>query len=78
MDSLAEMDAAAAGTPPLDTLLAQYSAGVIDRRALEQASGLWFGDILTALAERGLRLPRVDSGIHYTPAQQRLFDQVFG
>jgi len=62
----------------LDTLLAQYASGTIGHRELEQATGLWFGDILAELARRGLPLPRVDSSIHFNAAQQALFDKVFG
>jgi hypothetical protein len=37
----------------LEQLLAAYSAGRISRRQLEKATGWWFGDILSALADRG-------------------------
>ena len=62
----------------LEQLLKAYSSGRLSHRELEQATGLWFGDILAALRARGLPLPRVDSRAHFNEAQQRLFDQVFG
>ena len=62
----------------LDTLLAQYSAGAISRRELEQASSLWFGDILAELGRRGLPLPRVDSSVHFNAVQLALYERVFG
>lgn len=62
----------------LDQLLADYSQGRISRRELEQSSGLWFGEILARLAERGLPLPRVDTSMHFNEAQHHLFTQVFG
>jgi hypothetical protein len=65
-------------TPELEPLLAQYSLGALSRNELERASGLWFGDILAALARRGLPLPRVDSSVHFNPAQQALYERVFG
>lgn len=45
----------------LDTLLQDYANGQTTRKALEAATGLWFGDILQEMARRGLKLPRVDS-----------------
>lgn len=62
----------------LAQLLAAYSEGRISRRELEQSSGLWFGEILAGLAERGLPLPRVDTRMHFNEAQHHLFTQVFG
>lgn len=62
----------------LEQLLAAYSAGRISRRQLEKATGWWFGDILSALADRGLALPRVETRVHFNEAQQCLFDTVFG
>jgi len=62
----------------LDQLLEAYSQGRLSRKELEQATGLWFGEILSAMRARSLPLPRVDSRIHFSEAQQRLFEQVFG
>lgn len=62
----------------IDQLLAAYSEGRMNRRELEQATGLWFGEILSELAVRRLPLPRVDTRIHFNEAQMRLFQQVFG
>lgn len=62
----------------LDQLLAAYSQGRISRRELEQSSGLWFGEVLSRLAERGLPLPRVDTRSHFNEAQRNLFARVFG
>jgi len=65
-------------TPELEPLLVLYSHGALIRCDLERASGLWFGDILAALAQRGLPLPRVDSSVHFNQAQQALYELVFG
>ena len=62
----------------LDVLMAAYSAGRMGRREIEQASGLWFGQILQEMAHRHLPLPRVDARQHYNLTQQRLFERVFG
>ncbi|OFA04807.1 hypothetical protein [Duganella sp. HH101] len=70
--------AADTASQQLNQLLAAYSEGRISRRELEQSSGLWFGEILAALAERGLPLPRVDTRVHFSAAQRHLFTQVFG
>ena len=65
-------------TSTRDALLEEYSAGRLGRCALEEATGLWFGEILAELAQRRLPLPRVDSRIHFNEAQQRLYEHVFG
>ena len=62
----------------LDRLLAEYSCGSLLRTDLERATGLWFGEILTEMAKRGLALPKVDSRIHYNEAQMALFNNIFG
>lgn len=62
----------------IDQLLAAYSDGRMSRRELEQATGLWFGEILSELARRRLPLPRVDTRAHFNQEQLRLFQQVFG
>lgn len=61
----------------LDKLLAEYSAGGLSRRELEEATGLCFGDVLSALGERGLSLPRVDSTKGFNPEQMGLLNKVF-
>ena len=72
------METIASATTTLDDLLAAYSTGRLGRRELEQTTGLWFGEILTEMACRHLPLPRVDTSVEFNPAQQRLFNQVFG
>ncbi len=62
----------------LEQLLRAYSEGKSGRRELEQATGLWFGEILAELARRRLPLPRVDTRMHFNEAQRRLYEQVFG
>jgi hypothetical protein len=62
----------------IDQLLAAYSDGRMSRRELEQATGLWFGEILSELARCRLPLPRVDTRVHFNQEQRRLFQQVFG
>lgn len=47
----------------LDKLLMAYSSGKIDRRTLEEKTGLWFGEILEELGKRGLQLPRVPKNV---------------
>lgn len=61
----------------LDTLLRAYSAGELDQLSLQEITGLWCGDILAALAERGLPLPRVDSVAGFNPAQRALHGEIF-
>lgn len=61
----------------LDQMLIAYSSGKRSRRELEQATGLWFGDILSELARLGLPLPRVDTRAHFNEAQRQLFTKVF-
>lgn len=72
------MESLASAEAKLDQLLAAYSSGRMSRRALEKATGWWFGDILSELTRRGLPLPRVDSRVHFSEAQRRLFERVFG
>lgn len=61
----------------VDTLLQAYSAGELDQLSLQEITGLWCGDILMALAERGLPLPRVDSVADFNPAQRALYGEIF-
>jgi hypothetical protein len=61
----------------LENLLRAYPAGEIDQLALQELTGLWCGDILLALAERGLPLPRVDSTLDFNPAQCALCGEIF-
>lgn len=61
----------------LDTLLQSYSAGEIDQLSLQEITGLWCGEILAALAERGLPLPLVDSLSGFTGAQRALHGEIF-
>ncbi|OEZ63200.1 hypothetical protein [Duganella sp. HH105] len=75
METVVVADAASA---QLQLLLVAYSEGRISRRELEQSSGLWFGEILEALARHGLPLPRVDTRAHFNDAQRALFQRVFG
>jgi len=72
------METAAITAQDIDQLLAAYSEGRMDRRELEQATGLWFGEILSELARCRLALPRVDTRVHFNEAQQGLFQRVFG
>jgi len=62
----------------LQQLLAAYSEGKLERRELEQSTGLCFGEILNRLARSGLPLPRVDTQAHFNQAQRDLFERVFG
>jgi hypothetical protein len=72
------METAVTTTRDLDQLLAAYSEGRTSRRELEQATGLWFGEILSELARCRLPLPRVDTRVHFNEAQHQLFRRVFG
>ena len=72
------METVAITAQNIDQFLAEYSEGRIGRRELEQATGLWFGEILSELARCHLALPRVDTRVHFNDAQRRLFQQVFG
>ncbi|MFS2003917.1 hypothetical protein ACEN9F_09860 [Duganella sp. CT11-25] len=48
------METAVTTTRDLDQLLAAYSEGRTSRREPEQATGLWFGEILSELARCAL------------------------
>jgi hypothetical protein len=72
------METADIAAQDIDQLLASYSEGRMSRRELEQATGLWFGEILSELARCRLPLPRVDTSKHFNDIQRRLFQQVFG
>lgn len=61
----------------LDKMLAEYSGGVISRKELEEATGLWFGEILTEMAKRNLSLPKVDTRLTYNEKQMALFNKIF-
>ena len=61
----------------LDELLNSYASGKITRRNVEEASGLWFSDILEELGRRGLELPRVDTRVHLNDKQLALFNAIF-
>ena len=61
----------------LDTMLAEYSTGAVSRKELEEATGLWFGEILVELSKRGLTLPRVDAAQKFNEKQRALFDRIF-
>ncbi len=61
----------------LDELLNSYASGNITRRNIEEATGLWFSDILEELGRRGLQLPKVDTRIHYNDKQLMLFNTIF-
>ena len=61
----------------LDVILNSYASGNITRRNVEDATGLWFSDILEELGKRGLHLPKVDTRIHYNGKQLALFNTIF-
>ena len=63
--------------PRLDGYFRQLSAGEIDRRKFEEATGRewWWGDILEGLGKRNLPYPTVEP--ERTDAQQKLADEVF-
>jgi hypothetical protein len=65
------------GSSELSNLLAAYSGGALDLLGIEECSGLWCGEILAALAERGLPLPTVDSVTGFNPAQLALHAEIF-
>ena len=61
----------------LDELLKSYASGKITRRNVQEASGLWFSDILEELGRRGLVLPKVDTRVHLNDKQLALFNTIF-
>ena len=61
----------------LDKILAEYSTGVVSRKKLEEATGLWFGEILAEMAKRGLALPKVNTAQKFNEKQAALFNQIF-
>ena len=60
-----------------DECFRQLSAGEIDRREFEEATGRewWWGDILEGLGKRNLPYPIVEP--KWTDAQQKLADEGF-
>ncbi|MDP2783003.1 MAG: hypothetical protein Q8O38_00215 [Sulfurimicrobium sp.] len=64
--------------PQQNELFEAYSAGRMTRRALEDETGLWFGEVLAEMGKRGLPLPRVDSTVHLNSKQLALHDAIFG
>lgn len=54
-----------------------YSLGYLSRRELEEKTGLWFGDILYALSQQKLSLPRVSSVSHLNARQAALHNRIF-
>ena len=61
----------------LNKILAEYSAGVVSRKRVEEATGLWFGEILAEMAKRKLALPKVNSALKFNAEQSVLFDRIF-
>jgi prevent-host-death family protein len=61
----------------LDDLLNSYASGKIARRNVEEATGLWFSDILAELRHRGLQLPKVDTRAHLNDKQLSLYNAIF-
>lgn len=61
----------------LNEVLEAYSAGTMTRRNVEEATGLWFSDLLSELGRRNLPLPRVDSTVHLNENQRTLFNTIF-
>ncbi len=61
----------------LDDILRSYAAGKIARRDVEQATGLWFSDILLQLGRRGLPLPTFDTRVHLNERQRAWYDTLF-
>ena len=61
----------------LNELLNSYASGKITRRNVEEASELWFSDILEELGRRGLVLPKVDTRVHLNDKQHALFNTIF-
>ena len=60
-----------------DEMLNAYAAGMITRRNVEEATGLWFSDILAELGRRGLQLPKVDTRMHLNDKQLALYNTIF-
>ena len=61
----------------LDEILNSYTSGKIARRSVEEATGLWFSDILEELGRRGLHLPKVDTRVHLNDKQLALYNTIF-
>lgn len=61
-----------------DKLFSSYSSGEINRRQLEDQTGLTFGEILHELAIRKLKLPRVNSIKLMNKKQKTYYEEIFG
>lgn len=61
----------------LNDLLNSYASGKIARHNVEEATGLWFSDILAELGRRGLQLPKVDTRAHLNDKQLVLYNTIF-
>lgn len=61
----------------LDEILNSYTSGKIARRSVEEATGLWFSDILEELGRRSLHLPKVDTRVHLNDKQLALYNTIF-
>lgn len=61
----------------LDEIINSYASGKMTRRNVEEATGLWFSDILEELGRRGLQLPKVDTKIHLNDKQLALYSIIF-
>jgi prevent-host-death family protein len=61
----------------LDEIINSYASGKITRRNVEEATGLWFSDILEELGRRGLQLPKVDTITHLNDKQLALYNTIF-
>jgi prevent-host-death family protein len=62
----------------LRELLTRYSQGVLNRRDLQEQTGLSFGEVLQGLGELELSLPRVKTAHRYSAKQRSLHEKVFG
>ena len=61
----------------LDEIINSYASGKMTRRNVEEATGLWFSDILEELERRGLQLPKVDTRTHLNDKQLALYSIIF-
>lgn len=61
-----------------DAWLMAYSTGRLSRQDVEEKTGLWFGEILDALRQRRLSLPKVHASAYLNTGQTELYHRIFG
>jgi len=61
----------------IDELLGMFSKGLVERRDVQDETGMFFGDILTRMRRLGLTLPIVRTFERFNSQQRALYEEIF-